>query len=127
MAVQYDQFGNILTLDSELDKPTTYNIYQTKAYNTGQGANLQNVYGIQGGLPMFEFIRQIKVGERTYDPRREEDRRYKDMYDQYQQQNPQAPSWSDVIGETAIAFAPRVGTAVGEALLNQVVTIKAMH
>jgi len=118
MAVQYDQFGNILTLDSELDKPTTYNIYQTKAYNTGQGANLQNVYGIQGGIPMFEFVRQIKVGERTYDPTREEDRRYKDMYDQYQQQNPQAPTWGQVIGETVAGFAPSVGSAVGEALVN---------
>jgi hypothetical protein len=118
MAVQYDQFGNILTLDSELDKPTTYNIYQTKAYNTGQGANLQNVYGIQGGIPMFEFVRQIKVGERTYDPTREEDRRYKDMYDQYQQQNPQAPTWGQVIGETVAGLAPAVGTSVGEALLN---------
>lgn len=118
MAVQYDEFGNILTLDSELDKPTTYNIYQTKAYNTGQGANLQNVYGIQGGIPMFEFVRQIKVGERTYDPTREEDRRYKDMYDQYQQQNPQAPTWGQVIGETAMGIAPVVGSAVGEALVN---------
>lgn len=118
MAVQYDEFGNILTLDSELDKPTTYNIYQTKAYNTGQGANLQNVYGIQGGIPMFEFVRQIKVGERTYDPTREEDRRYKDMYDQYQQQNPQAPTWGQVIGETAMGLAPVVGSAVGEALVN---------
>lgn len=118
MAVQYDEFGNILTLDSELDKPTTYNIYQTKAYNTGQGANLQNVYGIQGGIPMFEFVRQIKVGERTYDPTREEDRRYKDMYDQYQQQNPQAPTWGQVIGETAMSIAPVVGSSVGEALVN---------
>jgi len=115
---QYDAFGNLLTLDSELDKPSTYNIYQTKAYNTGQGANLQNVYGIQGGIPMFEFVRQIKVGERTYDPTREEDRRYKDMYDQYQQQNPQAPTWGQVIGETAMGTAPVVGSAVGEALVN---------
>ena len=116
MAVQYDEFGNILTLDSELDKPTTYNIYQTKTYNTGQGSNLQNVYGIQGGIPMFEFVRQIKVGERTYDPTREEDRRYRDMYDQYQQQNPQAPTWGQVIGETVAGFAPAVGTSVAEAL-----------
>jgi len=118
MAVQYDQFGNVLNLTDPLDQKSTYNIYQTKAYNTGQGSNLQNVYGIQGGIPMFEFVRQIKVGERTYDPTREEDRRYKDMYDQYQQQNPQAPTWGQVIGETVAGFAPAVGTAVGEAVLN---------
>ena len=107
MAVQYDQFGNVLNLTDPLDQKSTYNIYQTKAYNTGQGSNLQNVYGIQGGIPMFEFVRQIKVGERTYDPTREEDRRYKDMYDQYQQENPQAPTWGQVIGETAMGIAPR--------------------
>lgn len=118
MAVQYDQFGNVLNLTDPLDQKSTYNIYQTKAYNTGQGANLQNVYGIKGGIPMFEFVRQIKVGERTYDPTREEDRRYKDMYDQYQQQNPQAPTWGQVIGETAMGIAPRVGSAVGQALIN---------
>ena len=118
MAVQYDQFGNVLNLTDPLDQKSTYNIYQTKAYNTGQGSNLQNVYGIQGGIPMFEFVRQIKVGERTYDPTREEDRRYKDMYDQYQQENPQAPTWGQVIGETAMGIAPRVGSAVGQALIN---------
>mgnify|MGYP000032288500 FL=1 len=115
---QYDEFGNILNLDTSLDDPTTYNIYENRAYNTGQGANLQNVYGIRGGMPMFQFIRQIKTGERTYDPQKPEDRRYREEYDRYQQENPQAPTFADVLGETAIGFAPSVGSAVGEALVN---------
>ena len=115
---QYDAFGNILNLDTSLDDPTTYNIYENRAYNSGQGANLQNVYGIKGGMPMFQFVRQIKTGERTYDPQKPEDRKYKEEYDRYQQQNPQAPTWGQVIGETALSIAPRVGSAVGEALIN---------
>ena len=115
---QYDEFGNILNLDTSLDEATTYNIYENRAFNTGQGANLQNVYGIQGGIPMFQFVRQIKTGERTYDPQKPEDRKYKEEYDRYQQQNPQAPTWGQVIGETALSIAPSVGSAVGEALLN---------
>ena len=115
---QYDAFGNIISLDSDLDKPTTYNIYENRAFSSGQGANLQNVYGIQGGLPMFQFIRQIKTGERTYDPTRPEDRDFRDQYERYQQQNPQAPTFADVIGETAMGLAPRVGSAVGQALIN---------
>jgi hypothetical protein len=115
---QYDAFGNILSLDSDLDKPSTYNIYENRAFSSGQGANLQNVYGIQGGLPMFQFIRQIKTGERTYDPTRPEDRDFRDQYERYQQQNPQAPTFADVIGETAMGLAPRVGSAVGQALIN---------
>ena len=115
---QYDEFGNILNLDTSLDEATTYNIYENRAYNSGQGANLQNVYGIQGGIPMFQFVRQIKTGERTYDPQKPEDRKYKEEYDRYQQQNPQAPTWGQVIGETALGIAPGVGSAVGEALIN---------
>ena len=115
---QYDEFGNILNLDTSLDDPTTYNIYENRAYNSGQGANLQNVYGIQGGMPMFQFVRQIKTGERTYDPQKPEDRKYKEEYDRYQQQNPQVPTWGQVIGETALGVMPQVGSAVGQALLN---------
>jgi len=114
---QYDAFGNILSLDSDLDKPTTYNIYENRAFSSGQGANLQNVYGTRA-MPMFQFIRQIKTGERTYDPTRPEDRDFRDQYERYQQQNPQAPTFAQVIGETAMGFVPQVGTAVGEALLN---------
>ena len=117
MAVQYDAFGNPINLTDPLDQKTTYNIYENRPFASGQGANLQNVYGTKA-MPMFEFIRQVKVGERTYDPNKPEDREYQRQYEAYQQQNPEAPSWSDVIAETAIGFAPRVGTAVGEALLN---------
>ena len=27
---QYDAFGNIISLDSDLDKPRTYNIYENR-------------------------------------------------------------------------------------------------
>ena len=117
MAVQYDEFGNVLNLTESLDTPKTYNIYENRAYTSGQGANLQNVYGTKA-MPMFQFIRQIKTGERTYDPNKPEDREYQRQYEAYQQQNPEAPTWGQVIGETVAGFAPAVGTAVGEAVLN---------
>lgn len=114
MAVQYDQFGNVLNLTDSLDTPTTYNIYENRAYNTGQGTNLQDVYGTKS-LPMFEFIRQIKVGERTYDPTREEDRRYKDMYENYLGLEPEAPSWEEAIGASV---APQVGSGLLQGVVN---------
>ncbi len=117
MAVQYDAFGNPINLTDPLEQKTTYNIYENRPFASGQGTNLQNVYGTKA-MPMFEFIRQIKVGERTYDPSRPEDREYQRQYEAYQQQNPQAPTFAQVIGETAMGFVPQVGTAVGEALLN---------
>ena len=114
---QYDAFGNILSLDSDLDKPTTYNIYENRAFSSGLGTSLQDVYGTKA-MPMFQFIRQIKTGERTYDPSRPEDRDFREQYERYQQQNPQAPTFAQVIGETAMGLAPRVGSAVGQALIN---------
>jgi hypothetical protein len=114
---QYDDFGNIISLDSDLDKPTTYNIYENRAFSSGLGTSLQDVYGTKA-MPMFQFIRQIKTGERTYDPSRPEDRDFRDQYERYQQQNPEAPTFAQVIGETAIGLAPRVGSAVGQALIN---------
>jgi len=117
MAVQYDASGNPINLTDPLEQKTTYNIYENRPFASGQGANLQNVYGTKA-MPMFEFIRQIKVGERTYDPNKPEDREYQRQYEAYQQQNPEAPSWTDVLTETVAGFAPRVGSAVGEALVN---------
>ena len=117
MAVQYDEFGNELNLTDSLDTPTTYNIYENRAYKSGQGANLQNVYGTKA-MPMFEFIRQVKVGERTYDPTRPEDKEMRDLYEQYRLQNPQAPTFADAIAETALGVLPRVGSAVGQAIVN---------
>mgnify|MGYP005989072579 FL=1 len=117
MAVQYDEFGNELNLTDSLDTPTTYNIYENRAYTSGEGTNLQNVYGTKA-MPMFEFIRQVKVGERTYDPTRPEDKEMRDLYEQYRLQNPQAPTFADAIAETALGVLPRVGSAVGQAIVN---------
>ena len=117
MAVQYDEFGNVLNLTDTLDTPKTYNIYENRAYSSGQGTNLQNVYGTKS-MPMFEFIRQVKVGERTYDPSRPEDKEMRDLYERYRSQNPEAPTFADAIAETAMGVLPRVGSAVGEAIVN---------
>jgi hypothetical protein len=58
-----------LSLDSELDKPTLYNVFQNVSRRPDlHGEDLQNVYGIEGGIPMFQWVQQIKTGERTYDP-----------------------------------------------------------
>jgi len=114
MAVQYDAFGNVLNLTDPLDQKSTYNIYQNKAYSSGQGANLQNVYGTTA-LPMFEFIRQIKVGERTYDPSRPEDKMYYDMYENYRGLEPEAPSWEVAIGASV---APQIGAGIVEGIVN---------
>jgi hypothetical protein len=108
---QYGAFGDILSLDSELDKPTLYNVFQNVSRRPDlHGEDLQNVYGIEGGIPMFQWVQQIKTGERTYDPTDPDDFERRQQYDQYVAQNPEAPSWGQVIGSIG---GQVVGSAVG--------------
>jgi hypothetical protein len=108
---QYGAFGDILSLDSELDKPTLYNVFQNVSRRPDlHGEDLQNVYGIEGGIPMFQWVQQIKTGERTYDPTDPDDFERRQQYDQYAAQNPEAPSWGQVIASIG---GQVVGSAVG--------------
>ena len=108
---QYGAFGDILDLESDLDKPTIYNVFQNKSFAPNiKKEDLQNVYGIQGGIPMFQWVQQIKTGERKYDPTDPDDFERKQQYDQYAAQTPEALSWGQVIASVG---APVVGSAVG--------------
>ena len=114
MAEPIGAFGNILSLDSELDKPSLYNVFQNVSRRPDlHGEDLQNVYGIEGGIPMFQWVQQIKTGERTYDPTDPDDFERRQQYDQYAAQNPEALSWGQVIASVG---APVVGSAVGSAV-----------
>ena len=111
---QYGAFGDILDLESDLDKPTIYNVFQNKSFAPNiKKEDLQNVYGIQGGIPMFQWVQQIKTGERKYDPTDPDDFERKKQYDDYAAETPEAPSWGQVIASVG---APVVGSAVGSAV-----------
>jgi hypothetical protein len=111
---QYGAFGDILNLDSELDKPSLYNVFQNVSRRPDlHGEDLQNVYGIEGGIPMFQWVQQIKTGERTYDPTDPDDFERRQQYDQYAAQNPEALSWGQVIASVG---APVGGAIVGGAV-----------
>ena len=119
MAEPIGAFGNVLNLDSDLDKPTIYNVFQNKSFRPDiRREDLQNVYGIQGGIPMFQWVQQVKTGERTYDPNREEDQEYQRQYEEYADQNPEAPSWGEAIGQIALAGGANVAGAVLEGVVN---------
>ena len=108
---QYGAFGDILDLESELDKPTIYNVFQNRSFAPNiKREDLQNVYGIEGGIPMFQWVQQIKTGERTYDPTDPDDFELRQQYDDYAAQTPEALSWGQVIASVG---APVVGSAVG--------------
>jgi len=80
----YGAFGNILNLDEEGEKAQTYGIYQQRANQISNPNTLQYTYGTSA-QPIFEWVRTIQTGERTYDPSNDFDdealERYRDLFD----------------------------------------------
>ena len=119
MAEPIGALGDVLNLDSDLDKPTIYNVFQNKSFAPDiRREDLQNVYGIKGGIPMFQWVQQVKTGERTYDPNRKEDQEYQRQYEEYANQNPEAPTWGEAIGQIALAGGANVAGAALEGVVN---------
>jgi len=119
MAEPIGALGDVLNLDSDLDKPTIYNVFQNKSFAPDiRREDLQNVYGIKGGIPMFQWVQQVKTGERTYDPNRKEDQEYQRQYEEYADQNPEAPTWGEAIGQIALAGGANVAGAALEGVVN---------
>ena len=63
----YGAFGNILNLDEEGEKAQTYGIYQQRANQVSNPQDMQFTYGT-AAQPIFEWVRTIQTGQRTYDP-----------------------------------------------------------
>ena len=125
----YGAFGDILTLDdaddtTDADTDFKYGVYQlaTQKPELEEG-QLQKIYGT-GAMPIFEWVKTIQSGERTYDPNDFEDREKLDAYknlgelpegfltpEQIQQQ---------IISDTATAVASTVGSNIGSAIAQGV-------
>jgi len=104
-----------LTLDEELDKPVVYGVYQTKAQTPQMDlSNLQNVYGTSA-MPVFNWVRTIQTGSRTYNPNNESDRQmledYRDIIENSPNQSapPGLPDWSEIGKQAAIGVASQAG------------------
>lgn len=125
----YGAFGDVLNQsayeqtvdDDELFK---YGVYQlaTQKPELEEG-QLQKIYGT-GAMPIFEWVKTIQSGERTYDPNDFEDRAKLDAYknlgelpdgfltpEQIQEQ---------LISDTATAVSSALGAKVGSALAEGV-------
>jgi hypothetical protein len=102
--------------------PITYNVYrqQTARPDAYTDQDIQRLYGT-GAMPVFEWVRKVKSGERTYNPQ--------DAYDQSMMEQYQDLTGDDSLSEadimkqkalqgTAGAVGLVVGTPIGEALAN---------
>lgn len=103
-----------LTLDDEdkANKPVVYGVYQTQSQTPSMDlSNLQDVYGT-AAMPVFQWVRTIQTGQRTYDPNNTQDQRLLEEYKEIlgnQPPPPGLPDWSEVGKQVAIGTAGQVG------------------
>lgn len=128
-----------LTLDEEDKKqaPVVYNVYQTQAQTPEMDlSNLQDVYGTTA-MPIFNWVRTIATGQRTYDPSDDEDRKKLEEYKRLTENQPPPglPSFSDIAkglgatigGQVASRAAGQIGSAlVDPYLASQPVTSRIL-
>ena len=115
-----------LNLDEkEKNDPFTYNVYQAKSFNPGlTGQELQSSYGT-AKMPVFDWVRLIQSGERTYDPSNNFDR---DMLAEYEKEtdvpddlmSPQEIMAQQALQGTAGQVGNIIGKPIGDALVNPV-------
>jgi len=113
-----------LNLDEkEKNDPFTYNVYQAKSFDSGlTGQELQSSYGT-AKMPVFDWVRLVQSGQRTYDPSNDFDR---DMMEEYEKEtdvpddlmSPQELMAQQALYGTAGQVGIVVGKPIGEALVN---------
>jgi len=103
-----------LTLDDDdaANKPVVYGVYQTQSQSPNIDlSNLQNVYGT-AAMPVFEWVKTIQTGTRTYNPQSPVDQELLDEYREIIEQQgkpPGLPDWSEIGKQVAIGTAGQVG------------------
>jgi hypothetical protein len=122
----YGAFGNI-TLDEDENKgvePIVYNVYQQQAQTYNRPDMLQYTYGT-GQNPVFEWVKTIQTGQRSYNPQNDFDR---NMFDEFQRmsQQGQVPDgfmtpeeiMKQVTIDVGSNVAAEVGGQVGAAMVD---------
>jgi hypothetical protein len=94
----------------------TYGLYQQESQTpTTAPYNLQALYGTSA-MPVFEWVKTIQTGERTYDPQDSFDNSMLEEYERLKQQQPEAaanlPTTAEIIAGTVAPVAQSVGQNV---------------
>ena len=101
-----------LTLEEESDKPVIYGVYQTRSQTPQIDlSNLQNVYGTSA-MPVFNWVRTIQTGTRSYNPNSDSDREMLEEYRRLTEEQgapPGLPDWSEIGKQAVIGVASQVG------------------
>ena len=101
-------------LDDDSDALETINLYQLESQSPEilDGQKLQDVYGT-AAMPVFEWVKSIQTGERTYNPADQFDQQKAEEYRQLQQTNPELPSVPGIGDVAKDLIAPISGYLAG--------------
>ena len=123
----YGAFGNVLSLEEQekdINPARVYNVFQQQAQKVADPQNLQFTYGTSAN-PVFEWVKTIQTGQRTFDPTNQFD---ESALDEYQQlfdtgQVPQGFMTPEqitkaVVLDTAGAIAGQTAGQIGAALVD---------
>ena len=104
------------SLDSGTSGQETIDLFQLQSQTPDlvETEKLQDVYGTSS-MPVFEWVRSIQTGERTYNPADQFDQQRAEEYRQLRQTNPELPELPG-IGDLAKAAAPGLGGMIAEGI-----------
>ena len=109
-----EQLGGLTgLLDEEEGKDFTYNLFQSEAQDPDVGYNLQALYGTKS-MPVFEWVKTIQTGERTYNPQDDFDNSMLDQLNQLESESqdgkiPGVPTTAEIVAGLATPVVQGVG------------------
>ena len=112
-----EQLGGLTgLLDEEEGKDFTYNLFQSEAQDPDVGYNLQALYGTKA-MPVFEWVKTIQTGERTYNPQDDFDNSMLDQLNQLESESqdgkiPGVPTTAEIVAGVAAPVVQAVGQNV---------------
>ena len=107
-------------LDEERKNPIVYNLYQSTPQNINRSDyDIQTMYGT-AQMPVFEWVKSIQTGQRTYNPQDEFDKSLMEEYQELERMG-QVPegymSAADILAQQALeATAGQIGMSVGSSV-----------
>jgi hypothetical protein len=119
----YGAFGDVLNLEEEgTTSPIVYNVYQQQGQDYSKPSMLQYTYGT-GINPVFEWVKTIQTGQRSYNPQDQFDQ---EMLEKYKEQYDIGAAPDDLLTpdmilkqvgqDVATGLAVRTGASIGGAL-----------
>jgi len=107
-------------LQDEKNKPRIYNVFQSVPQNINRSDfDIQTMYGT-AQMPVFEWVKSIQTGQRTYNPQDEFDKSLMEEYQELERMG-QVPegymSAAEILAQQALqATAGQLGMSVGSSI-----------